>query len=119
MGSSDLKLIEPLFTLLSVLAKSSKGSKNERLGAMYRSCMELFEQARVAVKSANASEIRSQQCLMSFPCQETENMEDFLSRMEQASSGYGMGLDSISPEPARDFAYAVEQQFQDTVIMPV
>ena len=53
MALSDLNLVEPLLTLLGVLAKSSKGSKSDRISGMHRSCMELFERANMAVESTN------------------------------------------------------------------
>ena len=114
MALSDLKLIEPLLTLLGVLAKSSKGRKSERISKMHRSCMELFERANMAVESTNLANMDWDQCIMSGPSRGQESMEDFLWRMENISSGYDVELDSISPGVSRDFACAVEQQFQES-----
>jgi hypothetical protein len=111
---SDLKLIEPLLTLLGVLAKSSKGRKSERLSGMHRFCMELFERANMAVESTNLANMDWDQCIMSGPSKGRESMEDFLRRMEKIRSGYDVELDSISPGVSRDFAFAVEQQFQES-----
>jgi hypothetical protein len=113
----DLKLIEPLLTLLGVLAKSSQGRKSERLSGMHRSCMELFERANMAVESTNLANMDWDQCIMSGPSKERESMEDFLRRMENISSGYDVELDSVSPGVSRDFAFAVEQQFQKSTSM--
>lgn len=114
MALSDLKLIEPLLTLLGVLAKSSKGRKSERISGMHRSCMELFEKANVAFESTNLANRDWDQGIMNLPSQGQESMEDFLRRMENISSGYDVELDSISPGVPRDFAFAVEQQFHES-----
>ncbi len=114
MALSDLKLIEPLLTLLGVLAKSSKGGKSERISGMHRSCVELFERANMAVESTNLANMDWDQCIMSGPSQGRESIEDFLCRMENISSGYDVELDSISPGVSREFAFAVEQQFQES-----
>ena len=112
MALSDLQLVEPLLTLLAVLAKSSKGRKSERISGMHRSCMELFERANMAVESAILADMDWDQCITSGMSQGRESMDDSLWRMENISSGYDMELDSISPGVSRDFAFAVEQQFQ-------
>ena len=121
MALSDLKLIEPLLTLLGILVKSSKGHKSERIIDMHRSCMELFERAKVAIESTestNNANMDWDQYIMWEPSQRRESMEesmdDFLRRMENISSGYNMELDSISPSVSRDFAFAVERQFQES-----
>ncbi|MCJ1386445.1 hypothetical protein MMC17_009571 [Xylographa soralifera] len=114
LALSDLKLIEPLLTLLGVLAKSSKGRKSERISGMHRSCMELFERANAAIESTNLTDMDWDQFIMSDPSQERESMEDFLRRMENISSGYDVELDSIPPGVSRDFAVAVEQQFRES-----
>ena len=111
MALSDLKLVEPLLTLLDVLAKSSKGRKSERINGMHRSCRELFERANTAVESAIFADMDWDQCTTSGPSQARESMDNFLRRMENISSGYDVELDSISPSVSRDFAFAVEQQF--------
>lgn len=114
MALPDLKLIEPLLTLLGVLAKSSNGRKSERISGMHRSCMELLEKANMAVESTNLANMDWDQCSMSGPSQGRENIDDFLRRMEHISSGYDVELDSISPGVSRDFAFAVEHQFQES-----
>ena len=114
MALSDLKLIEPLLTLLGVLAKSSKGRKSERMIGMHRSCMELFERANMAVESTSFANMDWDQYEVSGPSQGGESIEDFLRRMESISSGYDVELHSISPGVSRDFAFAVEQQFQES-----
>ncbi|MCJ1434806.1 hypothetical protein MMC27_004176 [Xylographa pallens] len=114
MALSDLKLIEPLLTLLGVLAKSSKGRKSERIGGMHQSCMELFERAHLAVESTNLANMDWDQFIVSELSQERESMEDFLRRMDRISSGYDVELDSIPPGVSRDFAFAVEQQFRES-----
>lgn len=79
---------------------------------MHRSCMELFETANMAVESTNAANMDWDQCGMSGPSQGRESIDDFLRRMDKISSGDDVELDSISPGVSRDFAFAVEQQFQ-------
>ena len=114
MALSDLKLIEPLLTLLGVLAKTSEGRKSERISGMHRSCMELFERANVAVESINLANMDWDQSIMGEPSREREPLEDFLRRMENISSGYDLELDSVSLGGSQDFAFAVEQQFQES-----
>ena len=79
---------------------------------MHQSCMELFERANMAGESTNLANMDWDQSIMSGPSQGQESMEDFLRRMENISSGYDVELDSISSGVSRDFAFAVEQQFQ-------
>ena len=115
MALSDLKLIEPLLTLLGVLAKSSKGRKSGRLNEMRRSCVELFQRANMAVESinlANMDWMDWDQHIMSEQPQKQESLEDFFRSMDSINSGYDVELDTISPGISRDFAFAVEQQFQ-------
>lgn len=114
MALSDLKLVEPLLTLLGVLAKSPKGRKSERISGMHRSCVEMFERANTAVQSANLANMDWDQFIMSAPSQGRESIDDFLQRMDNIGSGYNMELNSISPNVSRDFAFAVEQQFQES-----
>ena len=114
MALSDLQLIEPLLTLLGVLARSPKGSKSERISEMHRSCMELFERANMAVESINLASMDWDPGMTSGPLQGRESVEDFLRRMQDTSSGYDVELDSSSPGVSRDFAFAVEQQFQES-----
>ena len=97
MALSDLQLIEPLLTLLGVLARSPKGSKSERISEMHRSCMELFERANMAVEGIDLANMDWDQGMTSAPLQGQENVEDFLRRMQDISSGYDVELDSISP----------------------
>ena len=118
MALSDLKLIEPLLTLLGVLTKSPKGRQSERLGGMHRSFMESFEKANAAVERTNLAHVNHQnQGIMSRggESQGRENIDDFLRRMEYISSGHDdFELDSLSPGLSRDFAIAVERQFQES-----
>lgn len=95
MAPSDLKLIEPLLTLLGVRAKSFKGHKSERISEMHRSCKELFERAKKSAESINLAKMDWDQCIMSGPSQRRERMEYFLRGMENISSGYDMELDSV------------------------
>ena len=117
MALSDLKLIEPLLTLLGVLAKSPKGRQSERLSRIHRSCMESFEKANTAVERTNLAQMNHRdQGIVSKggESQGRENIDDFLRRMENISSGHDdVELDSLSPGVSRDFAMAVEQQFQE------
>ena len=114
MALSDLKIIEPLLMLLDVLAKSSKGHKSERLGGMHRSCIELFQKAKMAVESHSDAIIPWDQYIMSEPSQEQESTEDLHQRMESISSGYNVDFNSIAPRVTRDLVFAVEQQFQES-----
>jgi hypothetical protein len=107
LALADLKLIEPLLTLLGILAKSSKSDK---VGEMYRSCVELFGRARMAVESFNLAGISWDQRRTSGQSEGRESVEDFLRRMENISSGYDMDLSSISPGVSQEFAF--EHQFQ-------
>lgn len=68
----------------------------------------------MAVESTNLPSMDWDQCIMGRPSQGRESIEDFLCRMENISSGYDVELDSISPGVSRDFAFAVEQQFQES-----
>ena len=113
MALSDLSLIEPLLTLLVVLAKSSEGRNSSRLHEMHKSCMELFERANMAVQSTLLTNMDWEQCTS----QEKESLEDFLRRMDHMSSGHDddVQLDCISPGVSREFAYAVQQQFQESM----
>lgn len=114
MALSDLMLIEPLLTLLDVLAKSYRGSRSERLSGMHQSCKELFEKAKIAIESTDLVVMDWDHCLTSGQSQGSESMEDFLRRMDNISSGYDMELDNISPGISRDFAFAVQHQFQES-----
>lgn len=107
---SDLQLIEPLLTLLGVLAKSDKGRQSERIGGMHRSCMELFERANMAVESTNLANMDWDLDITISPSQGRESVEDFLRRMEAVSSG-DLELDSIPLGASRDLAFSVEEQF--------
>ena len=115
MAQSDLKLIEPLLTLLGVLAKSFKGRKSGRISEMHRSCMELFKRANLAVESTNLANMDLMdwdQYITSEASQNQESVNEIFRSMDNIDSGYDVELDSISPGISRDFAFAVEQQFQ-------
>ncbi len=71
----------------------------------------------MAVESANLASLDWDQYIMSGASQGPESTEDFLRRMENISSGYDVELDSISPGVSRDFAFAVEQQFQESTFI--
>ena len=114
MALSDLKLIEPLLTLLGVLAKSSKGGKSERINGMHQSCLELFERANAAIQSTNLLNMDWDQCIMSGQSQRQESIESFLRRMDDISSGNDVELESIPSSISRDFAFAVGQQFEES-----
>jgi len=114
MALSDLQLIEPLLTLLGVLAQSAKGSKSERISGMHRSCMELFARAHTAVECANLVDVDWDQFMVSEASQERESVEDFLRRMDRISEGNDVGLESIPRGDSRDFAVAMEQQFRES-----
>lgn len=111
---SDLRLIEPLLTLLGVLAKSDKGRQSERIGGMHRSCMELFERANMAVESTNLANMDWDQYITNSPSEGRESIEDFLRRMEAVGSGYNLELDSIPSGASRDLAFSVEEQFYES-----
>ena len=111
MALSDLQLIEPLLTLLVVLAKSDKGRQSERIGGMHRSCMELFERANMAVESTNLANMDWDLDMTDSPSQGRESVEDFLRRMEALSSGDNLELDTIPLGASRDLAFSVEEQF--------
>ena len=117
MAMSDLALIEPLLTLLGVLSKSSKGQRSERIRGMHQSCQELFDRANMAVQNANIASVGWEQQYITDGTapQERESIEDFLQRMDNMGSGYEMELDSIPSDVSREFALAVEQQFQESV----
>ncbi len=68
----------------------------------------------MAVESINLASMDWDQGMTSGPLQGRESVEDFLRRMQNISSGYDVELDSISPGVSRDFAFAVEQQFQES-----
>ena len=117
MALSDLALIEPLLTLLDVLAKSYKGRKSKRITVMHESCMDLFDKAKNAVGGTDFLDMDWNQFITSGLSERQESVEEFLQRMDNIDSGYDMGLGSISPGISRDFAFAVEHQFQETLPM--
>ena len=111
MALSDLQLIEPLLTLLVVLAKTDKGRQSERIGRMHRSCMELFERANMAVESTNLANMDWDLDITNSSSQGRESVEDFLRRMDAISSGDNLELNSIPSGASRDLAFSVEEQF--------
>ena len=114
---SDLQLIEPLLTLLGVLANSDKGRQSERIGGMHRSCMELFERANLAVESTNLANINWDQYIVDSPSEGQESVQDFLRRMEAVSLGSNLELDSIPSGASRDLAFSIEEQFHESMSM--
>ena len=112
MALSDLRLIEPLLTLLGILAKSSTGRKSERISGMYRSCMELFQKAKTAVECTALVNINWNHRMWNGTSPGEESIEEFLRTTGSTSSEYDMELDSIPPDTSRDFAFNVEQQFR-------
>ncbi|KAF4626129.1 hypothetical protein G7Y89_g12031 [Cudoniella acicularis] len=85
IAPSDLKLVEPMLTLLCILANSSK---NDEVVEMNRSCAVLFERARMAVESHGQAGMSWDQSMTSGQSRQRESVEDFLKRMEKIRSGY-------------------------------
>lgn len=77
LALADLKLIKPLLQMLYLLAKSSNSNV---VVQMYRSCMELFEKARIAVRGYSPYGMNEQS-------RGRESLEDFLKRIERISAG--------------------------------
>ena len=63
-------------------------------------------------KLANMDWMDWDQYIASEPWQEQENVNDFFRSMDNISWGNDVELDSISPGMSRDFAFAVDRQFQ-------
>lgn len=88
LARADLKLIEPLVTLLSVLNNTGK---NDQVGPMYRSCLELLDKAQMAVEHFNQDGSNRNQLVRGAGSRSgggKESVEDFLKRIESISSGY-------------------------------
>jgi hypothetical protein len=99
LAQADLKLLEPLLTLLGILAR---GSKNEKVTEMYQSSMGLFEKATVAVQDCNAEDIWDQGNT-GRESNQKETVEEFLRRMEMIKSGYGEDIDMTYPGDSDEF----------------
>lgn len=85
LAHADLKLIEPLLSLLRMLARSDM---SDEIGPMYRSCAELFERTKMAVWEFNPVGMSWDRQGTSAGSVGRESVEDFLRRMESISSGY-------------------------------
>lgn len=72
---------------------------------MYRSCVALFERARMAVGGLNLVGISWDRHRISRQSEGRESVEDFLRRMESISSGHDMDLSSISRAGLGEFAF--------------
>jgi hypothetical protein len=99
LAQADLKLLEPLLTLLGILAR---GSKNEKVTEMYQSSIGLFEKATVAVQDCNAEDIWDQGNT-GRESNQKETVEEFLRRMEMIKSGYGEDIDMTYPGDSDEF----------------
>lgn len=88
----DLKLLEPFLNLLGFFARSSV---NEKVGEMYQSSMNLFEQARIAIGHSD-SDSKVHPPMGAGEPGGKESVEDFLERIEQIISGDGTGDNLIS-----------------------
>lgn len=83
------------------LARISEGQREE-MAVIYRSLVELFEKARMAIESANIAlcqTIQSQSQFQRAPDCQKESVEDFMRRMEcLGNAGYEhLDLDLLSP----------------------
>ncbi len=87
--------------MLFTLAKSGKSDK---AGEMYRSCMELFEKARMAVENYNLAAVSWDRRGPSGQSGGRESLEEFLRRIEHISSGYDVDISSISRNVSPEFA---------------
>jgi hypothetical protein len=111
-AASDLKLIEPLLSLLSALAKDGKSSE---VASMYEKIREMFESTRERVLLANSPagrdgefgggvgvrEKRGSGSGMGGEVGRNESLEEFLRRIESVSAGLdeeGMELEE-QPSP--------------------
>jgi hypothetical protein len=79
LALADLKLIEPLLSLLCVLAN---GGMSDTIVETYRSCAELFENARMAVESSNSADMSWKSLDTGGEPKERESVEEFLKRMD-------------------------------------
>lgn len=98
----DLKLSQSVLHVLVALARISKGQREE-VTEMYRSSVDLFEKARMAIEISNMDlfqSSQSQEQFQSAPEGQKESVEDFLTRMESlGSAGYEhFDLDLLSPK---------------------
>lgn len=110
----DLRLIEPLITLLDTLAQSPKGRQSERLDGMYRPCKELFERAHSAVNSTDLAGVDWDQWITREQSQEREGIEESIWGSGCDAMGYGAQFDAIPGDVSEDFAFSVEQQFHES-----
>jgi hypothetical protein len=96
----DLQLSQSLLRLLVILARISEGQREE-VAEIYRSSVELFEKAKMAIESSNMALCQSSQGQGQFqraPEGQKESVEDFLRRMESLSAGYEhFDLDLLAP----------------------
>ncbi|CAI6340544.1 unnamed protein product [Periconia digitata] len=106
----DLKLSQSLLRMLVTLARVSEGQRPE-VAEMYRSSVELFEKARMAIETSKKA-IRDtdnkddvdvdddEKGLFAPPEGQKESVEDFLKRMERIGrAGYEhFDLDLLSPK---------------------
>jgi hypothetical protein len=99
LAQADLKLLEPLLTLLGILAR---GSKNEKVAEMYQSTMGLFEKATMGVQDCNAEDIWDHGNT-ARESNRKETVEEFLRRMEMIKSGYGEDVDMTYPGDSDEF----------------
>lgn len=108
----DLKLIQPLITLLDTLAQSPKGRQSERLGGIYQPCKELFERAQLAIHSTDLESVDWDLWITRGPSQEREGAGESSWDLGHDGMRYGGQLDASPGGVSGDFAFAVEQQFQ-------
>jgi hypothetical protein len=94
----DLQLSRPLLRLLVTLVRISEGQREEVAG-IYRSSVELFQKAKMAIESSNMALRQSSQSQFQRASEgQKESVEDFLRRMESLSAGYEhFDLDLLSP----------------------
>jgi hypothetical protein len=97
LASADLKLVEPLITVVSSLWKSSNC---DELGEIYRSFSELFEKAKKAVGAFNHASpgMNLDRGISKTQYGARESVEDFLRRMEYISSGYDVPADGLTED---------------------
>ena len=84
-AQADLELLEPLLTLMGMLAASGESHK---VGEIYQSCVEMFNMARTAVLNASLPDISPNQTRIIGRARGEESMQDFLRRMENIREGY-------------------------------
>lgn len=99
----DLTLLEPLLTLLRILASDGL---NDKLEGMYESFMGLYENAKIAVDLYAPERGRLEHYAEAEQAGNRESVEDFLRRMENISSGYETSNSLVFEEAAfGKFAY--------------